>query len=167
MAIKVSQDVIDAIKKKGMSSSLKEASAGGASPEFREGVRRMYGENRLGSSQEQAMNEQDKAGVASAAKQEAAAAPKKPVPMPKSAPAAATRKVTTSSEPKKVDSAIAGGIPKAIGKWFTSGNKKAKAEDKVRAALKPPKPPPKPKTQQQIDNEARYKASKFDAQKAK
>lgn len=84
-SIKVKQEVIDRIKKMGMSGALDAASGGGESAEFREGVKRMYGSNRLGVAQNKAMTESDKAGAESAKKQ--------PTPMPKSAPAAASRKV--------------------------------------------------------------------------
>lgn len=98
MTITVSQATIDAIKSKGMSASLKAASAGGASDEFKEGVKRMYGANRMAAQNEKTMNEADTAATTAA---------KSPVPMPKSAPAAATRAI--SSKP-----AIEGGpVPKA------------------------------------------------------
>lgn len=89
MAIKVSQAVIDEIKKKGMAGAIAAAKSETASPEFREGAKRMYGAARLGEGPQRV----GRAVTANA--DEAKPAPKakaKPHPMPKGVRSAAARK---------------------------------------------------------------------------
>jgi hypothetical protein len=100
-SIKVKQDVIDRIKKMGMKGSLDAAAGGGESAEFREGVKRMYGGNRLGQARDVKMTEADNAAYKGNEG--------KSVPMPASAPAAATRR----SAPPGLSPANMQGINKA------------------------------------------------------
>lgn len=101
-SIKVKQEVIDRIKKMGMGAAVKAANSGNESAEFVEGAKRMYGRDRVS-----AMNDANLKRDQQTTAKTGRAAPsldggktgttgtgeKKSVPMPKSAPAAATRKV--------------------------------------------------------------------------
>ena len=105
---KVSQATIDKIKKMGMSAALKGAS--GASAEMQEGLRRMYGANRV------------KAAMASNKPSRAVMA--RPGSAPKSnAPSAISGKSkSTTSRAASVKSAAAGAGVRGGGKYMGSGN---------------------------------------------
>src|SRR6266496_1774884 len=89
-SVKVSQDTIDRIKKMGMKSAIA-ASLSGESPEFREGVKRMYG-SRSGQAAADKMSEADTAAYAGNKNTSAAKPTPKPTTMPSSAPAVASRR---------------------------------------------------------------------------
>lgn len=102
MAIKVSQAVIDEIKKKGMAGTLAKANSGNATTEFTEGARRMYG-NRVKTTGSEA-NKASEAKVSNRAvpsvgdKDTGDSKPRE-VKMPPSAPAAANRRTGGASTP--------------------------------------------------------------------
>jgi hypothetical protein len=119
-SIKVKQEVIDRIKNMGMSAALK-AAGGSETPEFKEGVTRMYGKNRISGAKDVAMSNADAkaADIAS----------KTPVTMPKSAPAAAKRKSGKNYSPFSQKGKLAMGADisqgvHAIGKLLSGGSKK-------------------------------------------
>lgn len=112
-SVKVKQEVIDRIKKMGMSGAVSAANSGKESAEFVEGAKRMYG-NRVGH-----MNNANLQKRQNEVKVSGRAAPSidggptggesKSVPMPKSAPAAASRKVETGNKKKST-------VEQALGK---------------------------------------------------
>ena len=83
--IKVSQAVIDEIKKKGMTAAIAEANSGGASAEFNEGAKRMYG------------NRVKAAGPKGGSDPDSKSTTTESVTMPASAPAAASRRSGTKT----------------------------------------------------------------------
>jgi hypothetical protein len=109
---KVSQATIDSIKKMGMSAALKQYNSGNNSPEFKTAMERYYSPQRLKASSGQASN----AAAASKATGDtgnitATAAKPKSIPMPASAPAAATRRVApapTVGKPSTLGTATSG-----------------------------------------------------------
>lgn len=88
---KVSQSAIDEIKKMGMTKAIAQYTKGSGTPEFRTAVERYYSPKRLSD----ASAAKPKETATPAAKPEA---PKAPVPMPASAPAAASRAI--NKDPK-------------------------------------------------------------------
>lgn len=89
---KVSQATIDSIKKMGMTEALKlagknGATAGGVAREFQEGVRRMYGAQRLAAAKSKYSGTATKTGTAKSA-DEARASANKPATKPTTKPAA-------------------------------------------------------------------------------
>ena len=92
MAIKVSQSVIDEIKKKGMGQAIAHANSGKASAEFVEGAKRFYG-NRVGGS-----TPSKPAGGKPIEEKESAP---KEVKMPSSAPAVANRRIVGKADVAK------------------------------------------------------------------
>lgn len=148
-SIKVKQEVIDRIKKMGMSSAVEAANSGKESAEFVEGAKRFYG-NRVG-----AKNPANLAKRQQETKVSGRAAPsvgdkdtgeeKKSTPMPPSAPAAASRRTEKKSTAeqalgrrnvesvKKVTQPVASGISKA---GAAIAAQRAMNVDKVGSALK-------------------------------
>jgi hypothetical protein len=181
-ATKVSQGTIDSIKKMGMAAALKQYNAGGNSPEFKTAMERYYSPQRLKASSVQATNtaaansaKSDSGNITPTTAKMNPSASGKPgsIPMPPSAPSAAARAVA----PKKIDTAIAGGIPKAIGKLFAPGKGPAtppppKGTDTAIAGGIPKAigkffSNPKQSPQQKSASDARYQQSKVDIQKMK
>jgi hypothetical protein len=194
MAIKVSQDVINEIKRRGMKASMEAANSGKESAEFVEGARRFYGTkpgrtnptneaNTRKRSQETRISGRavESVGDRSSSRgntprggrdPDSQVRKTKPVPMPESAPAAATRKSGRAApyDPKKGEPLPASKTLKKVTGWFTSGNAKAKKEEEARRARNPSKPKPV-KTRAQIDAEKRtkerVKKSSYDPQSAR
>lgn len=177
---KVSQATIDSIKKMGMSAALKQYNSGNNSPEFKTAMERYYSPQRLKASSGQATpstsTSTPKPSSGGPKMQATGPAPTgKPVPMPPSAPAAATRAIAPPT--KKIDTAIAGGIPKAIGKLFAPGKGPGtppppKGTDTAIAGGIPKAigklfSNPKQTPQQKATSQATYNQSKFDVQKMK
>jgi hypothetical protein len=164
----VSQAAINDLKTRGMAENLKMYNSGAGTSEFKTAMERYYSPQRLKAGSGSTTAAAPKSAVGGPKMSNAVAS--KPVPMPASAPAAAVRKIAPTG-PKKIDTAVMGGLPKAIGNWLSSGNKAAAAQEKVRAAARPAPTPPKPKTPQEIAtkaaNEKTYQNSRVDIQKMK
>lgn len=114
MAIKVSQSVIDEIKKKGMSAALAHANSGSATTEFTEGAKRMYGNRVKGSGSEKNKSAEAKTSnraVPSVGDRDSGGSKPREVKMPPSAPAAASRRTgggdTTPTGNKTVEEVVA------------------------------------------------------------
>ncbi len=137
MAIKVSQAVIDEIKKKGMSASIKEANSGSSSAEFLEGAKRMYGNRVTGSGSGPKAGDVRKVDTGHSPKAgdvRATDSEKKPVTMPKSAPASASRKVGKTTAEKALgtkNAETARKVTTPVSKVLTSVGQKTKSTGKV------------------------------------
>ena len=112
-SIKVKQEVIDRIKKMGMGAATSAANSGKESAEFVEGAKRMYG-SKVGASNEANLKKRQNEAAANPLARRApsidggssggSSAPakdeKKPIEMPKSAPAAASRRAELTTAEK-------------------------------------------------------------------
>lgn len=114
---KVSQSAIDDLKKRGMAENLKMYSSGQGTPEFKTAMERYYSADRLKAASGQAT---PKAAPAGGPKMSNAVS-SKPIDMPASAPAAATRKVGNPTGTSVLGKSNAAAISSGVGKVRSVG----------------------------------------------
>jgi len=124
-SIKVKQEVINRIKNMGMSAAIGAANSGKENAEFVEGAKRMYGTNRVGAQNPANLQRAQNVAAANPLARRAPTIDKgdsggggKSVPMPASAPAAATRR--TEDKPSTAEKVLGKPNAEAVNKATTA-----------------------------------------------
>jgi hypothetical protein len=156
--IKVSQATIDKIKKQGMTASLKSASSNN-SPEYREALRRMYGDARV-TKATAVTKKSASGGQPSGYRNPSQAGPANKPSNPRQADNAVAKapvKKATASKPKTQEQIKQDNYRYQAGKPTPKPKKTPKTQEQIRqdnyryqAGQSKPKPKTKPKTQEQI-----------------
>ena len=158
-SIKVSQATIDKIKKQGMIASLKGASANN-SAEYREALRRMYGDARVAKATASTKAKAPMGGQPSGYRNSSQAGPANKPSNPRQADNATAKapvKKAAASKPKTQEQIKLDNYRYQAGKPTPKPKKTPKTQEQIRqdnyryqAGQSKPKPKPKKKTQEQI-----------------